>query len=84
MGSLSIRPDSFRWTQLRLPHAVNANFPAFLSALGTSTTGGFLQTATNLLSGIEDPTTGVIKTEETNLSSQITTNRPKSRMNRRQ
>jgi flagellar hook-associated protein 2 len=69
-GNLSVDTTAFTT-------AVNANFPAFLSTLGTSTTGGFLQTATNLLSGIEDPTTGVIKTEETDLSSQIASQQTK-------
>ncbi len=69
-GNLSVNTSAFTT-------AVNGNFPAFLAALGTSTTGGFLQTATNLLSGLEDPTTGVIKTEETDLSSQIASRQTK-------
>jgi flagellar hook-associated protein 2 len=52
--------------------AADANFPALLATLGTSTTTGFLATATNLLTGVEDPTTGLIPTEETQLGSQIT------------
>ena len=64
-GQLSVDTAKFTAT-------ANANFPGILSAIGTTTTGGFLQTANNLLTGLEDPTTGVIKTEETDLSQQIT------------
>jgi flagellar hook-associated protein 2 len=52
--------------------AVNADFPSFLATLGTSTTGGFLQTATNLLNSVEDPTTGLITTETNQISGEIT------------
>jgi flagellar hook-associated protein 2 len=69
-GNLSVNTSTFTT-------AVNGNFPAFLAALGTSTTGGFLQTATNLLSGLEDPTSGLIKTEETDLSKQIASQQTK-------
>jgi flagellar hook-associated protein 2 len=55
-----------------LTTAANANFPAFLAALGGTTTGGFLQTASNLLSNVDDPTTGLVSTEETQLQNQIT------------
>jgi flagellar hook-associated protein 2 len=51
--------------------AANANFSTLLSTLGNGTTSGFLQTATNLLNGIEDPTTGALKTEETSYANQI-------------
>jgi flagellar hook-associated protein 2 len=52
--------------------AANADFPTLLATLGTATTGGFLQTATNLLTGVEDPTSGLIPTEQTQLTSQAT------------
>jgi flagellar hook-associated protein 2 len=52
--------------------AANANFSTLLSTLGDSTTGGFLQTATNLLSGVEDATTGILRGEETSVAGQIT------------
>jgi flagellar hook-associated protein 2 len=52
--------------------AANSNFSLFLSTLGTSTTGGFLQTASNLMSGLEDPTTGILTDEGTSIASQIT------------
>jgi flagellar capping protein FliD len=42
------------------------------SFLGNSSTGGFLQMATNALTGLEDPTTGIVKNAETDLQSQIT------------
>ncbi len=53
--------------------AATANFPTLLSALGNVSTGGFLQTANNLLNGIEDPTTGALKTEESSIATQIST-----------
>jgi flagellar hook-associated protein 2 len=65
-GQLSVDTTAFA-------AAASANFPALLSALGTSTTGGFLQTATNLLTGVEDPNTGLIPTEVVQLGNQILT-----------
>lgn len=64
-GHLSV--DSAAFT-----NAANANFPALLSIIGNSSTGGFLPTATNLLSGLEDASSGLIKSEETDLQTQIT------------
>jgi len=52
--------------------AATADFSGLLSVLGGSTTGWFLQTATNLLTGVEDTTTGIIPTEQTQLGAQIT------------
>ena len=65
-GQLSVDTTTFT-------NAANANFPALLSTLGSATTGGFLQTATNLLTGIEDPATGVIRTEEASVAIEIAT-----------
>ena len=42
-----------------------------LSFLGTSSSGGFLQAATNALSGIEDSSTGVLTQDLKSLSSQV-------------
>jgi flagellar capping protein FliD len=44
-----------------------------ISFLGSPTTGGFLQYATNSLNGITDPTTGVIATESQSLQNQVNT-----------
>ena len=44
-----------------------------LTFLGSPTTGGFLQYATNTLNGITDPTTGVIATESQALQNQVNT-----------
>jgi flagellar hook-associated protein 2 len=44
-----------------------------VSFLGSPTTGGFLQYATNSLNGITDPTTGVIATESQSLQNQVNT-----------
>jgi flagellar hook-associated protein 2 len=53
--------------------AANANFSTLVSTLGTSTSGGFLQTAANLLSGVEDSATGTLPSEENSVAGQITT-----------
>jgi flagellar capping protein FliD len=65
-GQLSVDTAAFT-------SAATANFSTLLSTLGNASTGGFLQTATNLLKGIEDPITGAIKTEESSIASQIST-----------
>jgi flagellar hook-associated protein 2 len=65
-GQLSVDTTAFT-------KAANANFPALLSTLGGATTGGFLQAATNLMTGIEDQATGVLKTEEASVATQIST-----------
>ena len=51
--------------------AANANFGQLLTTISNTTTGGFLQTAEFLLNGIEDPTTGAVKTEEKSVASQL-------------
>ena len=40
--------------------------------LGSATGGGFLKSATDALTSVEDPTTGLLKTLETDMRSQIT------------
>ena len=40
------------------------------SFFGSSATGGFLKAATDILNGLEDPTTGLVKTSETDLTNQ--------------
>jgi flagellar hook-associated protein 2 len=64
-GQLSVDTTAFT-------NAADANFPGLISTLGSATGGGFLGAATNLLTGIEDPTAGALKTEETSVASQIT------------
>jgi flagellar hook-associated protein 2 len=64
-GQLSV--DSAAFTT-----AANANFPDLLTTLGDAQGGGFLGTATSLLTGIEDPTAGTLKTEEASVASEIT------------
>lgn len=64
-GQLSVDTTAFA-------SAANSDFPAFLATLGGTTTGGFLQAATNLLNGVEDPSTGLIPTEQNQLGNQIT------------
>jgi flagellar hook-associated protein 2 len=65
-GHLSVNAAAFN-------SAANTNFSGLLTVLGSSTTGGFVQAATDLLNGVEDPTTGILKTEEKSIASQITT-----------
>lgn len=53
--------------------AANANFSQLLTTLGGTTSGGFLETAQNLLNGIGNATTGALTTEENSVASEITT-----------
>jgi flagellar hook-associated protein 2 len=64
-GQLSVDTGAFT-------SAANANFSALANALGGTTTGGFLQSATNLLNSAEDPVTGSLKTEENTVATEIT------------
>jgi flagellar hook-associated protein 2 len=64
-GVLSVDTSTFT-------SAAAANFSGLLSTLGNSTSGGFLQTATNLLSSVEDAATGALTTEEASVATQIT------------
>jgi flagellar hook-associated protein 2 len=48
------------------------NSAAIDTFLGDGTTGGFLKAANDALTGLEDPTTGLIKNAESNLQTQIT------------
>jgi flagellar hook-associated protein 2 len=64
-GALSVDTSAFTG-------AANANFSTLLSTLGGTTSGGFLQAATNLLNGAEDPINGTIKIEEGSVAGQIT------------
>jgi flagellar hook-associated protein 2 len=50
-----------------------ATNPAGVSAfLGSTTGGGFLKTATNVLNGMLDPATGLLTTQESDVQSQVT------------
>ena len=49
-----------------------ASSTSVTSFLGSATGGGFLKTATDALTSVEDPTTGLLKTLETDTKSQIT------------
>ena len=64
-GQLSVNATTFT-------NAANANFATLLSTLGGAGTGGFLHAATNLLAGIKDPATGILKVEEASVATQIT------------
>jgi len=64
-GQLSV--DSAAFTS-----AASANFGGLVATLGGTTTGGFLESATDALNGVEDPTSGAVKIEENNVTSEIT------------
>jgi flagellar hook-associated protein 2 len=54
---------------------LSANFSSSTGVstfLGSATSGGFLKTATDALSNLEDPTNGLVKISETDLQSRIT------------
>ncbi len=52
--------------------AADADPSAFLSMLGSSTTGGFLESATNLMNSVENTNTGILKVQENSVANQIT------------
>lgn len=55
-----------------LSSATGATMSDLSSFLGSSTSGGFLQFATNQLSAIEDPTSGIISTTINSVANEIT------------
>lgn len=55
-----------------LSSASGTQFSDLASFLGSASSGGFLQFATNMLNGVEDPTSGNIKTAIQSTSNQIT------------
>ena len=60
-----------------LSAAASTRFPQLLTTLGSSSTGGFLKLATDLLGALEDPVTGLFKGEETTVAVAITTQKKK-------
>ena len=52
--------------------AASGNFNAVLGFLGTSTTGGFLKTASDVLTSIQGPTTGALTRAGTSIQDQTT------------
>ena len=59
------------YTSMSLMAADFSNSAGVATFLGSATGGGFLKAATDALNGLEDPSTGLIKTSETDLQSQI-------------
>jgi flagellar hook-associated protein 2 len=55
-----------------LSSASGTQFSNLVSFLGSASSGGFLQFATNVLNGVEDPTSGSLKTTISSTSNQIT------------
>ncbi len=64
-GQLSVDTAAFT-------SAANANFAGLVSTLGGTTTGGFLQAATDALNSVEDFSTGGLKIEENNVANNVT------------
>jgi flagellar hook-associated protein 2 len=63
-GHLSI--DTSRFTT-----AANADFSILVSTLGSSQAGGFLHTASNIISSVQDAAAGIIKSEENSVNDRI-------------
>jgi flagellar hook-associated protein 2 len=60
------------YTALQFMSADLASSTGITSFFGSAASGGFLKNATDLLNSVEDPTTGLLKTAETDWQSQIT------------
>lgn len=60
-----------------LSTAATTNFSGLITTLGSSSTGGFLKAATDMLGALEDPTTGLIKSEESTVADAITSQKKK-------
>jgi flagellar hook-associated protein 2 len=58
--------------QATFDNAVNSDPQDVSNFLGSPTSGGFLQAATNLLNGLEDPNTGLFAETNTSIQNQIT------------
>jgi flagellar hook-associated protein 2 len=70
---LQLQDDgSLRYTEGTLLSADIENSSAVTSFLGSATGGGFLEAATNALTELESPTTGLLKKAETDTQTQIT------------
>ena len=63
-GQLSFDPSAF-------DSASNGQAAALAQFLGSSSGGGFLQAATNAMSGILDPSSGILTTAQNNILSEI-------------
>jgi len=63
-GHLTYTSGVFDGTDLQYSQAVTTFF-------GSATGGGFLKAATDILTNLEDPTTGLVKTSETDLTNQV-------------
>jgi flagellar hook-associated protein 2 len=62
---------NFNQTAFNAAFAANPN--DVLNFIGTTTSGGFLQTASTTLTSITDPATGTLTSASTNISNQLTT-----------
>ena len=64
-GHLSVDSTAFQ-------AAATSNFKGLVSLIGSAGNGGLINSATSALNGLEDSTTGTLKAEETQVSSEIT------------
>jgi flagellar hook-associated protein 2 len=62
----------FTFNAFTLLSADIANSSGITDLLGSAAGGGFLQSAANAMTALEDPTTGLVKTAEASINSQIT------------
>ena len=76
LEALGLKSDAtghFTYNVLGLLSTEFSNSTGVSNFLGSATGGGFLKTATDALSGLEDPTSGLLKLSETDTQSQLTT-----------
>ena len=76
LADLGITVDDqghLQFNQSQFESLANTNPNAVATFFGSATGSGFLQNATNILTGIEDPTTGILKQEENSVQSSLTT-----------
>jgi flagellar hook-associated protein 2 len=64
-GQLSVDTSAFT-------AAANSDFSGLVATLGGTSTGGFLQAATNAFNSVEDPINGSLKIEENTVAGEIT------------
>jgi flagellar hook-associated protein 2 len=60
------------FTPANLTATAASNYSGITAFLGSATGGGFLKTATDALNGVEDATSGIIKTAESSTQDEIT------------
>jgi flagellar hook-associated protein 2 len=72
LGLTFSQSGQLSFDQATFDNAANSDPQDVANFLGSPTTGGFLQAATNLLNGLEDPNTGLFAETNTSIQNQIT------------